>query len=79
MTLPFQDLFDTIPSDLNWNVTGWLVYDSNNANPDAAVLDAFNEFDDWTLVPYDNETLYTNPDQEVALTVIMDNLADGAN
>lgn len=74
-------MFDTIPDDLNWNVTGWLVYDSANPNPDAAVIeeDTFNEFDDWTLVPFDNETLYTNPDQEVGLTVIMDNLADGAN
>lgn len=57
------------------------MYDSANPNPDAAIIedDVFNEFDDWTLVPFDNETLYTNPDQEVGLTVIMDNLADGAN
>lgn len=74
-----QTLFDTLPSDLNWNVTGWLVYDSNNANPDAALVDEFHEFDDWTLVPYDNETLLGEPDQEVTLTVIMDNLNDGAN
>ncbi|CAN8103463.1 unnamed protein product [Discula destructiva] len=74
-------LFDVLPSDLNWNVTGWLVYDAANPNPDAAILeeDVFNEFDDWTLLPYDNETLLTNPDQEVTLTVIMDNLGDGAN
>lgn len=80
LTFP-QSLFDQLPADLNWNVTGWLVYDAENPNPDPAILeeDVFNEFDDFTLVPYDNETLFTNPDQEVALTVIMDNLGDGAN
>lgn len=57
------------------------MYDSANQNPDAAIIedDVFNEFDDWTLIPYDNETIYTNPNQEVGLTVIMDNLGDGAN
>lgn len=74
-----QSLFDTIPDDLNWNVTGWLVYDSSKSNPEAALVDEFHEFDDWTLVPYDNQTIYQNPDQEVALTVIMDNLDDGAS
>lgn len=70
-----------MPDDLNWNVTGWLVYDSNNPNPDPAVIldDVFNEFDDWTLVPFDNQTIYQNPGQEVGLTVIMDNLGDGAS
>lgn len=57
------------------------MYNSANSNPDAAVIedDSFNEFDDWTLVPYDNQTILTNPNQEVGLTVIMDNLGDGAN
>lgn len=68
-----------MPDDLNWNVTGWLVYDSNNPKPDPVLVDEFHEFDDWTLLPFDNETIYQNPDQEVSLTVIMDNLGDGAN
>lgn len=77
----YKSLFDTIPDDLNWNVTGWLIYDSNNPNPSPAVIlvDEFNEFDDWTLVPFDNQPIYQNPGQEVGLTVIMDDLSDGAN
>lgn len=75
-----QTLFDTLPDDLNWNVTGWLVYDSANANPNPALVDGeFNEFDDFTLVPYDNQTILIQPAQAIELEVIMDNLGDGAN
>lgn len=78
--VPAQSLFDTLPDDLNWNVTGWLVYDAANANPEPAlVAGEFNEFDDFTLVPYDNQALLTQPDQDIELEVIMDNLGDGAN
>lgn len=74
-----QSLFDTLPDDLNWNVTGWLVYNSANTNPDPALVDELNEFDDWTLIPYDNQTIFTQPAQDIELEVIMDNLGDGAN
>lgn len=74
-----QTLFDTIPSGLNWNVTGWLVYDSANSNPEPALVTEFNEFDDFTLVSYDNLTTYGEPDKAIELEVIMDNLGDGAN
>lgn len=74
------DLFDTIPDGLNVNVTGWLVYDSNATLPDAALIDDFEAtFDDFTLVPYDQEPLMTDPDQSIELVVVMDNLDDGAN
>ncbi|KAH8892032.1 hypothetical protein GQ53DRAFT_746474 [Thozetella sp. PMI_491] len=72
-------LFDTLPDDLNWNVTGWLVYDSAKPLPDPALVAELDPFDDVTLVPYDNQTLYGEPDQTVSLNVIMDNLGDGAN
>lgn len=75
-----QDLFDKLPPDLNWNVTGWLVYDSSKPLPAAAVLyDPFDPFDDMTLVPWDNQTIYGSPDTSISLDVIMDNLGDGAN
>jgi iron transport multicopper oxidase len=64
---------------LNYNVTGWLVYDDTKPKPDAAPVDAFEPFDDVTLVAYDNLTLFGAPDQSVELDVIMDNLGDGAN
>ncbi|KAK1542787.1 multicopper oxidase [Colletotrichum paranaense] len=72
-------LFDTLPDDLNYNVTGWLVYDDSKPTDPAATLDAFNPFDDMTLVPYDKQPLLPEPSQTVELDVIMDNLGDGAN
>lgn len=72
-------LFDTLPDDLNYNVTGWLVYDDAQPLPDPALVDELNNFDDMTLLPYDNQTLLGEPDTTVHLDVIMDNLGDGAN
>ncbi|KAK0634673.1 multicopper like protein [Bombardia bombarda] len=73
-------LFDVLPDDLNWNVTGWLVYDSASPLPAPAVVyEDYDPFDDFTLVPWDNQTLYGEPDQTISLDVIMDNLGDGAN
>ena len=76
-----QTLFDTLPDDLNWNVTGWLVYDDSKPLPDAAFVDDLDGtvYDDIQLVPYDNTTLYGEADHEIHFQVIMDNLNDGAN
>ncbi|KFX86569.1 hypothetical protein O988_09498, partial [Pseudogymnoascus sp. VKM F-3808] len=75
-----KSLFDAFSPDLDYNVTGWLTYDEKAAFPPAALLDDFdNEYDDFTLAPYDKQELYTNPDQSIALEVVMDNLDDGAN
>ncbi|KAK4155052.1 putative multicopper like protein [Chaetomidium leptoderma] len=74
------DLFDTLPDGLNWNVTGWLVYDDAKPLPEPAVLyEPFEPFDDMGLVPWDNQTILGEPDQTISLDVIMDNLSDGAN
>ncbi|KAM0815501.1 putative Cupredoxin [Seiridium cardinale] len=72
-------LFDTLPDDLNYNVTGWLVYDDAQPLPDPALVDELDPFDDMTLLPYDNQTLLGEPDQIIELDVIMDNLGNGAN
>ncbi|KAL3421335.1 multicopper oxidase [Phlyctema vagabunda] len=71
------DLFDTLPDDLQWNSTGWLVYDDALEKPAAAVVDELDPFDDFTLVPWDKQELLDEPDQTVTLDVIMDNLGDG--
>ena len=42
-------------------------------------MDAFDPFDDFTLVPVDGEELYENVDYSITLDVRMDNLGDGAN
>jgi iron transport multicopper oxidase len=74
-----EDLFDKVPSGLNPNVTGWLVYDSSLSLPAAKPVDAFNPLDDITLVPVDGEALLPEPDHVITLEVMMDNLGDGAN
>lgn len=72
-------LFDAIPDGLNWNSTGWLVYDSSEPNPDPTILtqDTFDEFDDFTLVPFDQMPLLPEPDQTITLDVVMDVLGNG--
>ncbi|KAH0525281.1 hypothetical protein TsFJ059_007670 [Trichoderma semiorbis] len=72
-------LFDVLPDDLNYNVTGWLTYDFKATLPEPALVDELNPFDDMTLVPYDKMELLPEPDQVVELDVIMDNLRDGKN
>ena len=68
-----------MPPELNVNVTGWLVYDENAEKPEPAMLDAFEPFDDYTLVPYDKMELLDSPIHNVTLDFKMDNLGDGAN
>ncbi|KAK1985209.1 multicopper oxidase [Colletotrichum cereale] len=72
-------LFDTLPADLNYNVTGWLVYDASKPLSPPATLDTFAPFDDMTLTPHDRQPLLPEPSRTVELDVIMDNLGDGAN
>ncbi|KAK7397817.1 ferroxidase fet3 [Neonectria punicea] len=72
-------LFDVLPDDLNYNSTGWLVYDKSKDLPEAATVDALDPFDDMTLVPYDKMELLGEPDRIVELDVMMDNLHDGQN
>ncbi|KAH8648647.1 iron transport multicopper oxidase FET3 [Xylariales sp. PMI_506] len=73
------DLFDSIPDGLNWNSTGYLVYDAANENPDAADVDSFDYYDDFNLVPVDGEELLPEADYTITLDLTMDNLGDGAN
>jgi iron transport multicopper oxidase len=70
-------LFDQIPDGLNWNVTGWLVYDDTVPLPEPAEVPEFDDFDDFTLVPYDKQPLLPEPDQVITLDVVMDLLGDG--
>ncbi|KAH8706614.1 Cupredoxin [Ilyonectria robusta] len=72
-------LFDVLPDDLNYNSTGWLVYDDSKDLPAAATVDSLDPFDDMTLVPYDKMELLGEPDRIVELDVMMDNLHDGQN
>ncbi|KFY74179.1 hypothetical protein V499_05777 [Pseudogymnoascus sp. VKM F-103] len=73
------DLFDKFPDTLNYNVTGWLVYDNSKPLPEPKLIDEFTDIDDFDLVPHDKEPLLGDADQTITLEVMMDNLADGAN
>ena len=64
---------------LNWNVTGWLVYDPDKDLPEPKLLDEFNAYDDMQLVPVDEMPRLPPPDRTITFDVIMDNLGDGAN
>lgn len=74
-----QTLFDALPDDLNYNVTGWLMYNKDKPRPEAGFVDELDPFDDVTLVPFDKQPILGEPDQTVQVSVIMDNLGDGAN
>lgn len=79
MLISIQDLFDTVPDGLNPNVTGWLVYNDKEPLPDPTLLDEFDPFDDYTLVPQDGLELYDKVDYSMEMNFYMGNLNDGAN
>lgn len=75
----YQDLFDTVPDTLNWNVTGWLVYDESASLPQASNVSSFAPYDDFDLVPTDQMERLPAADYTVTLDLSMNNLGDGAN
>ncbi|KAJ5724836.1 ferro-O2-oxidoreductase [Penicillium malachiteum] len=81
VTIADSVLLDTIPSDLTLNHTNWLEYNTNAGYAQATLeIDVSSEleaFDDMSLVSYDHETLLPEPDIQVKLTVLMDNLING--
>ncbi|KIW58345.1 hypothetical protein PV05_02872 [Exophiala xenobiotica] len=81
VTVADSDLLDVISPDLQLNNTNWLEYDADAAHPQAVMrVDASSEifpFDDITLVPHDHMELLPEPDHEINVTVIMNNLRNG--
>ena len=43
------------------------------------MLDEFDPFDDFTLVPHDSVKLYDQVDQSIQMDFLMDDLGDGSN
>ena len=68
-----------MPDTLNPNVTSWLVYDSSKELPQADILDEFDPFDDFTLVPQDGLELFDQVDQSLQMDFLMADLGDGSN
>lgn len=64
---------------MNYNVTGWLVYDNSAGKPEPAGIDEFDPYDDFNLVPVDRLELLGAAHHTVTLDMKMDNLGNGAN
>jgi len=70
---------DYIPDTLNPNATAYLVYNKSSPLPNTPILQEFEPFDDIELIRLDKELLFENPDNSFQLTVVMNDLDDGAN
>lgn len=81
VTIADNVLLDTIPSSLQLNQTNWLEYNASAPHtttiPDVDISSVNPAFDDFRLVPYDNQSLFENPAQTISLTVSMDILQNG--
>jgi iron transport multicopper oxidase len=55
------------------------MYDDKVVKPSPVLLETFEPFDDYTLVPQDRLEIYSNVDYSFNLDLKMDNLGDGAN
>ena len=55
------------------------MYDNSAPKPQAALIDDFKPFDDFTLVPEDGMELLTQPTKKIKLDMVMGNLGTGAN
>lgn len=83
VTVADWNLLDTIPPTLQLNNTNWLEYNKSAPHTPAVVNSTdtivLNPLDDKTLVPNDRMPLLPEPDLEINVTVIMQNLDTGAN
>ena len=55
------------------------MYNKSAPKPKPAIIDNFEPFDDYTLVPEDGLELYDYVDQSITLDLSMANLGDGAS
>ena len=55
------------------------MYDNSAPKPTPALVDHFDPFDDFTLVPEDGLELFDHVDKSITLSMVMGNLGDGAN
>ena len=64
-------MFDSVPSTLNLNATGYLVYDASKPLPShAPTFSSYNgAFDDYNLVPYDGLELFEPVTKQIIYNV----------
>lgn len=76
------DMLDVVPEDLILNSTNWLVYNESAELPGEYFIDDWQAlFDDFYLLPLENQRvpLYPEPDYTITVDVSMNNLDDGVN
>ena len=61
------NMFNYLPSYLNPNVTGYLVYNNKVKLPPPLTLTTFNPIDDFTIQPENQQRLFPQPDKTVTL------------
>lgn len=61
-------MFDSVPSYLEPNVTGYLVYNKSAPLPNELIVGAFNTYDDFDLVPKDQQLLLPSPNKVVGIS-----------
>lgn len=73
-------MFDSVPSTLNLNATGYLVYNTAKPLPlEAPTFASYDgAFDDFGLVPYDKLPLFKHVTRQIVLTVDT-GVVDGQN
>lgn len=83
VTVADSSLLDLVPSNLQLNQTNWLSYNPDKPYDEVKMIyessDDIEYFDDFNLVPYDKVELLPEPDYEIKVDVIMNNLYDGIN
>lgn len=65
-------MFDSVPSTLNLNATGYLIYDAAKPLPSTTpTFASYDEgfLDDFSLVPYDKVPLFQHVTRQVVLNV----------
>lgn len=81
MMQKFDDtMLDLIPGNLELNATSYFVYNTDADLPSENYVDSLDEYlDDFYLVPYHKVEAYGDPDYQIVVNVMMDNLINGIN
>lgn len=77
----FDDtMLDVIPSELELNMTNYIMYDDDKKKPKQYTIDDVDSFfDDFYLKPLSKTKLLDDADHTITIDVAMDNLGNGVN
>lgn len=82
VTAADSSLLGVVEPDLQLNHTSWLEYNSTTDHPQAVMtisdFSYLTPVDDLALIPHDRTPLFQDPDMVIKVTIIIDNLTNGA-